>query len=94
MPCSRPRPRVDSALLRLTRRGPAAPADVRELVRGAFAHRRKSMPRSLELAGRTTSATRCAPRCEEAGLAADARAEALAPGDFVRLAGLLEAGAA
>ena len=85
-----PRPRVDSALLRLTRQRPAPPAEVRELVRGAFAHRRKSMPRSLELAGGyERDAVRAA--LVDAGLAADARAEALAPGDFVRVAGLLGA---
>jgi 16S rRNA (adenine1518-N6/adenine1519-N6)-dimethyltransferase len=87
-----PRPRVDSALLRLTRRGPAAAAEVRDLVRGAFAHRRKSMPRSLEFAGEyERDAVRAALR--EAGLADNARAEALAPGDFVRVAGLLRASA-
>ena len=86
-----PRPRVDSALLRLTRRGPAADADVRELVRGAFAHRRKAMARSLELAGYDRDAVRAAMR--EAGRPEDARAEALAPGEFARVAGLVEAAA-
>ncbi|MGH2983407.1 MAG: 16S rRNA (adenine(1518)-N(6)/adenine(1519)-N(6))-dimethyltransferase RsmA, partial [Solirubrobacterales bacterium] len=38
-----PRPRVESALVRLRRRGPAAPDAVRELVRDGFAHRRKSL---------------------------------------------------
>jgi 16S rRNA (adenine1518-N6/adenine1519-N6)-dimethyltransferase len=87
-----PRPRVDSALLRLVRRGPAPAADTRELVRGAFAHRRKSLARSVELAGGSErGAVRAALR--EAGLAEDARAEALAPDDFVRVAALLGAGA-
>jgi 16S rRNA (adenine1518-N6/adenine1519-N6)-dimethyltransferase len=84
-----PRPRVDSALLALRRRGPAAPEPVRRVVREAFAHRRKSLARSLELAspgGR--DATRSALR--EAGLPEDARAESLAPEDFVRLAGSLQ----
>ena len=40
-----PRPRVDSALVALRRRGPAAPEPVRRLVREAFAHRRKSLAR-------------------------------------------------
>ena len=80
-----PRPRVDSALLRLRRIGPAASVRVRELVRGAFAHRRKSLPRSLELsgAGRVESA-RGALR--DLGLREDARAEALAPEEFAALA--------
>jgi 16S rRNA (adenine1518-N6/adenine1519-N6)-dimethyltransferase len=83
-----PRPRVDSALIALRRRGPAAPEPVRRLVHEAFAHRRKSLARSLELAapgGR--DAARAALR--EAGLREDARAESLAPEDFVRLAGSL-----
>ena len=85
-----PRPRVDSALMALRRRGPAAPEPVRRLVHQAFAHRRKSLARSLELAapgGR--DAARAALR--EAGLPEDARAEALSPEEFVRLAGSLQA---
>jgi 16S rRNA (adenine1518-N6/adenine1519-N6)-dimethyltransferase len=84
-----PRPRVDSALVALRRRGPAAPEPVRRLVRDAFAHRRKSLARSLELAapgGR--EAARAALR--ETGLPKDARAESLSPEEFVRLAGSLQ----
>ena len=47
-----PRPRVDSAVLSLTRRGPAVPAGPAQLIRDAFAHRRKALPRSLEMAVR------------------------------------------
>jgi len=47
-----PRPRVDSAVLSLRRRGPAVPAPVAQLIRDGFAHRRKALPRSLELAAR------------------------------------------
>ena len=84
-PCSRPRPRVDSALLRLTRRGPAAPPGLAGLVRGAFAHRRKPMAGSLELAGGPSrEAVRAA--LGDLGLDEGARAEALAPADFVRVA--------
>ena len=79
-----PRPRVGSALLRMVRRGPGAPARVSELVRAAFAHRRKSLARSLELAapGRL-EAVRDA--LEELGQPPGARAEALAPEEFVAL---------
>jgi 16S rRNA (adenine1518-N6/adenine1519-N6)-dimethyltransferase len=84
----RPRPRVDSAILRLTRRGPGADPATRELIRAAFAHRRKSLARSLEhvAPGRLAAA--------RAGLAAlglpeDARAESLAPGEFAALAAKL-----
>ena len=81
----RPRPRVDSALLRLTRRGPAAPPGLARFVRDAFAHRRKPMAGSLELAG---GPSREAVRKALGGLGLDegARAEALAPADFVRVA--------
>lgn len=47
-----PRPRVESAVLSLTRRGAAPPAPIAKLIRDCFAHRRKAMPRSLELAAR------------------------------------------
>jgi 16S rRNA (adenine1518-N6/adenine1519-N6)-dimethyltransferase len=86
-----PRPRVDSALLRLERVRPAPSEAVVRLVREAFAHRRKSLARSLEHArpgGR--DAVRAA--LERLGLGADARAEQLAPGDFERLAAQLPGG--
>jgi 16S rRNA (adenine1518-N6/adenine1519-N6)-dimethyltransferase len=90
-----PRPRVDSALLALRRRGPAAPEPVRRLVHDAFAHRRKSLARSLELAaspderdGRIDAARAA---LAQAGLREDARAESLSPEEFVRLAGSLHA---
>lgn len=52
-----PRPRVESALLALTRRGGAGAeegptAREAQLIRDSFAHRRKTIPRSLELAAR------------------------------------------
>jgi 16S rRNA (adenine1518-N6/adenine1519-N6)-dimethyltransferase len=80
-----PRPRVDSALLGLRRVGPGAPAAVALLVREGFAHRRKSLARSLEHARPgTRDATRAA--LERLGLPADARAEQLRPEQFVALA--------
>ncbi|MDP9383720.1 MAG: 16S rRNA (adenine(1518)-N(6)/adenine(1519)-N(6))-dimethyltransferase RsmA, partial [Actinomycetota bacterium] len=45
-----PVPNVDSVLVGLTRRGPAPPPGLRELVSAGFAHRRKALPRSLALA--------------------------------------------
>jgi 16S rRNA (adenine1518-N6/adenine1519-N6)-dimethyltransferase len=80
----RPRPRVGSAILALRRTGPGADEDVRRLVRDSFAHRRKSLARSLELArpGALAAARRA---LAELGLPEDARAEALAPGDFAAL---------
>jgi 16S rRNA (adenine1518-N6/adenine1519-N6)-dimethyltransferase len=84
----RPRPRVESAILSLRRTGTGADAATRELVRAAFAHRRKSLARSLEhVRPGSLSATRDALR--ELGIAEDARAEALSPADFAALAGKL-----
>jgi 16S rRNA (adenine1518-N6/adenine1519-N6)-dimethyltransferase len=77
----RPRPRVDSAILRLRRTGPGADDRTRTLVRAAFAHRRKSLARSLEL----TQPGALGPAREvlaELGLPRDARAEALSPTQF------------
>jgi 16S rRNA (adenine1518-N6/adenine1519-N6)-dimethyltransferase len=85
----KPRPRVDSALLRLERVGPAAPEPVARLVREAFAHRRKSVARSLELARPgSRDAVRAALR--EFGLSEGARAEQLAPAQFAELAERLQ----
>ncbi|MDQ3740037.1 MAG: 16S rRNA (adenine(1518)-N(6)/adenine(1519)-N(6))-dimethyltransferase RsmA, partial [Actinomycetota bacterium] len=46
-----PVPNVDSVLVGLERRRGPAGGWVRRVVQGAFAHRRKALPRSLELAG-------------------------------------------
>jgi 16S rRNA (adenine1518-N6/adenine1519-N6)-dimethyltransferase len=84
----KPRPRVDSAILRLRRKGPAADPETRKLVRAAFAHRRKSLARSLEHA----SAGSLGPAREalaELGLPEDARAESLSPEQFAALSAKL-----
>jgi 16S rRNA (adenine1518-N6/adenine1519-N6)-dimethyltransferase len=86
----KPRPRVDSAILRLRRTGPGpgADAETRQLIRAAFAHRRKSLARSLEHAapgGRAAARAALA----ELGLPEDARAEALAPEQFAALSAKL-----
>jgi 16S rRNA (adenine1518-N6/adenine1519-N6)-dimethyltransferase len=81
----RPRPRVDSALLRLERVGPAPSEAVVTLVREAFAHRRKSLARSLELA-RPGSRDAARAALHGLGLPEDARAEQLAPQQFDELA--------
>ncbi|HEX2393245.1 MAG TPA: 16S rRNA (adenine(1518)-N(6)/adenine(1519)-N(6))-dimethyltransferase RsmA [Solirubrobacterales bacterium] len=80
----RPRPRVDSAILRLRRTGPGADSATRELVRAAFAHRRKSLARSLEhwQPGLLAPARRA---LGDLGLPQDARAEQLSPGEFPAL---------
>jgi 16S rRNA (adenine1518-N6/adenine1519-N6)-dimethyltransferase len=86
----RPRPRVESAILRLRRTGPGADRATHELVRAAFAHRRKSLARSLEHGSEgSLAATRAA--LAELGLAEDARAEALSPEEFAALSAKLGA---
>jgi 16S rRNA (adenine1518-N6/adenine1519-N6)-dimethyltransferase len=87
-----PRPRVDSALIGLRRIGPAASDAVAKLVRSAFAHRRKSLARSLEHA-RPGTRQPAREALAELGLAPDARAEQLAPAQFVALAEMLGAAA-
>jgi 16S rRNA (adenine1518-N6/adenine1519-N6)-dimethyltransferase len=86
----RPRPRVDSAILRLRRTGPAADPATHALVRAAFAHRRKSLARSLEH-GREGSLAPARAALAELGLAEDARAEALSPEQFAALSAKLQA---
>jgi 16S rRNA (adenine1518-N6/adenine1519-N6)-dimethyltransferase len=83
-----PRPRVESALLRMRRIGSAAPGPVRELVRDAFAHRRKSLARSLELArpGHLEAARKA---LRSLGIEENARAETLSPQEFTALASKL-----
>jgi 16S rRNA (adenine1518-N6/adenine1519-N6)-dimethyltransferase len=81
----RPRPRVESAILGLRRTGPGADPATRELVRAAFAHRRKSLPRSLEHA-RPGSLAPARKSLARLGLPEDARAEQLSPGEFRALA--------
>jgi 16S rRNA (adenine1518-N6/adenine1519-N6)-dimethyltransferase len=81
----RPPPNVDSALVAFRRK--QLPPDfrrVKEVVTAAFAHRRKTLPNSLALAG-------LAPREQAAealgaiGHPAETRAERLAPHEFVAL---------
>lgn len=85
-----PRPRVESAILSMLRTGPGADEETRELIRAAFAHRRKSLARSLELL-RPGSLEPVRAALAELGLAADARAEALSPEDFAALSAKLRA---
>ncbi|MDX6603852.1 MAG: rRNA (adenine1518-N6/adenine1519-N6)-dimethyltransferase [Solirubrobacterales bacterium] len=85
----RPRPRVDSAILRLRRTGPGADRATRDLVRAAFAHRRKSLARSLEH-GCEGSLGAARAALAELGLPEDARAEALSPAEFAALSAKLQ----
>jgi 16S rRNA (adenine1518-N6/adenine1519-N6)-dimethyltransferase len=85
----RPRPRVDSAILRLRRTGPGADPPTRTLIRAAFAHRRKSLARSLEH-GEKGSLGPARAALAELGLAEDSRAEALSPAQFAALSAKLQ----
>jgi 16S rRNA A1518/A1519 N6-dimethyltransferase RsmA/KsgA/DIM1 with predicted DNA glycosylase/AP lyase activity len=58
---------------------------VKEVVAAAFAHRRKTLPNSLALAG-LASRGEAADALAAIGRPAEMRAEALAPGEFVALA--------
>jgi len=82
----RPPPNVDSALLafRRTQLPPDFPW-VKEVVTAAFAHRRKTLPNSLALAG-LAPRERAAEALAAVGRAPETRAEALAPEEFVSLA--------
>jgi len=82
----RPRPNVDSALVAFRRTGmPADYARIKTVVGAAFAHRRKTLPNSLELAG-LARRDRSVAALEAIGRAANVRAEELAPQEFVELA--------
>jgi 16S rRNA (adenine1518-N6/adenine1519-N6)-dimethyltransferase len=82
----RPPPNVDSALVAFRRIGlPEGYARVKEVVTSAFAHRRKTLPNSLELAA-VASRRDAAAALAAIGRDANVRAEALVPDDFVSLA--------
>jgi 16S rRNA (adenine1518-N6/adenine1519-N6)-dimethyltransferase len=86
----RPPPNVDSALVafRRTELPPDFPR-VKEVVAAAFAHRRKTLPNSLALAG-IASRERAVEALAALDRRAATRAEALAPEEFVALAEALE----
>jgi 16S rRNA (adenine1518-N6/adenine1519-N6)-dimethyltransferase len=88
----RPRPRVESAILALRRTGHGADEATRELVRAAFAHRRKALARSLEHV-RPGTLARTRRALEDLDLPAGARAEALSPDDFAALSAKLHGSA-
>jgi 16S rRNA (adenine1518-N6/adenine1519-N6)-dimethyltransferase len=83
-----PRPRIESAIVSLKRIGPGADPATRSLVRAAFAHRRKSLARSLEH-GRPGTIAAARSALAELGLAEDSRAEALSPEQFAALSAKL-----
>jgi 16S rRNA (adenine1518-N6/adenine1519-N6)-dimethyltransferase len=81
----RPRPNVDSALVAFRRHARGVDPRVKQVVTAAFAHRRKRLANSLELAG-IVSRDRAAAALETIERDPGARAEELAPPEFVALA--------
>lgn len=81
----RPPPNVDSALVAFRRVAlPGDYARVKAVVTAAFAHRRKTLPNSLALAGAATR-ERAVDALAAIGRPATTRAEALEPREFVDL---------
>jgi 16S rRNA (adenine1518-N6/adenine1519-N6)-dimethyltransferase len=86
----RPRPNVDSALVAFRRHElPDDFARVKRVVSAAFAHRRKRLANSLELAA-VANRDRAVQALTAIGRDASARAEELAPPEFVALTRALE----
>ncbi|HEY5977781.1 MAG TPA: 16S rRNA (adenine(1518)-N(6)/adenine(1519)-N(6))-dimethyltransferase RsmA [Solirubrobacterales bacterium] len=80
----KPRPRVESAILAMRRVDAGADQKTWALVRAAFAHRRKTLPRSLELV-RPGSLAPARAALAALDLPEDARAESLSPREFADL---------
>jgi len=81
-----PRPHVDSALVSFRRTGlPAEFRRVKRIVEGSFAHRRKQLPNSLELAG-VASRESAVQAIAALGRSPVIRAEELTPAEFLQLA--------
>jgi 16S rRNA (adenine1518-N6/adenine1519-N6)-dimethyltransferase len=82
----RPQPNVDSALVAFRRKARPEPwRELKRLVEAAFAHRRKTLPNSIELAG-LADRERAVAALEAVGRPGRTRAEELAPDEFVALA--------
>jgi 16S rRNA (adenine1518-N6/adenine1519-N6)-dimethyltransferase len=87
----RPPPNVDSALVAFRRRpqrSSVAWAELKRVVEGAFAHRRKRLPNSLELAG-VAGRDEAGAALAELDRPPSTRAEELEPEEFVHLAASL-----
>jgi 16S rRNA (adenine1518-N6/adenine1519-N6)-dimethyltransferase len=81
----RPQPNVDSALVAFRRTPlPRRFDEVRRVVEGAFAHRRKTLANSLDLAG-VAPRERALRALAEIGRGPTVRAEALEPTEFLAL---------
>jgi 16S rRNA (adenine1518-N6/adenine1519-N6)-dimethyltransferase len=82
----RPPPNVDSALVAFRRKPLPDHFDrVKSIVEASFAHRRKTLPNSVALAG-FAPREQAAAALEAIGRLPETRAEALEPAEFVALA--------
>ncbi len=83
----RPRPNVDSALVAFRRNGPVPEPwpRLKQVIEASFAHRRKTLPNSLELTG-LAAREQAVEALAAIGREPNVRAEALAPEEFVALA--------
>ncbi|HEX6761641.1 MAG TPA: 16S rRNA (adenine(1518)-N(6)/adenine(1519)-N(6))-dimethyltransferase RsmA [Gaiellaceae bacterium] len=81
----RPRPNVESALVAFRRTGAGAGPQVKRVVEAAFSHRRKTLANAVALAG-VASRQQAVAALAAIGRRDGARAEELAPGEFVALA--------
>jgi 16S rRNA (adenine1518-N6/adenine1519-N6)-dimethyltransferase len=85
----RPPPNVDSALVAFRRiELPERFPHLKEVVEAGFAHRRKTLPNSIALAG-LASRDRAAAALAAIGRPPETRAEALEPSEFLALADVL-----
>ena len=83
-----PRPRVDSAVISIVRTGPSPGEDLRTLIRASFAHRRKSLARSVDTV-RPGTFNRVRTSLGKAGMDPAVRAEAVSPEGFILLSELI-----
>ena len=83
-----PRPRVDSALVAYTRTGPGPDEHLRAVVRGAFAHRRKTIVNALRASGHPRERT--APALAAIGVPLQARPADLSPEQYRALGAELQ----
>jgi len=85
----RPQPRVDSAIVSIRRKGPGPDEHTRTIVRAAFSHRRKALPRSMDMAiPGTLLPARAA--LEELGIDPGIRAEAVSPEQFAAFSAMID----
>jgi 16S rRNA (adenine1518-N6/adenine1519-N6)-dimethyltransferase len=86
----RPPPRVDSSIISIEREGPGPDEAVRSFVRAAFSHRRKALPRSLDMAipGMLEPSREA---LGQMGLDPAIRAEALSPRQLASLSAMIGA---